>query len=132
MLKLLFIALFVALFGGIGPTGAWALSAGQAPVSMGAGQPPAAGNTNATNAKAVDGGYKKFEYHKQSQAAQRIPSPTLVIIAYCLLWAVVLGYILLLSRRQKQLREELAALRKRINEATQATGGTERPTEGGS
>lgn len=46
----------------------------------------------------------------------QIPSGTLVVIAYILIWVVVLIYVLLLAMRQRRLVGELDQLRRRLDE----------------
>ncbi len=75
-------------------------------------------------APAAMGGQKPGEwkdYKGSDQGAskgnkQEIPSGTLVVISYIIIWAVVLLYVLLLALRQKRLTSELQQLRRRLDE----------------
>ncbi|MFH2009730.1 MAG: CcmD family protein [bacterium] len=88
--------------------------------------PPAGGAMGQTTGPKADPqggrkGWKPYDYSKR-QRGESIPSGTLVIIAYILIWAVVLAYVVILARRQSKLREELAELRRRLESADDGTG----------
>ena len=65
-------------------------------------------------------GWKPYDYAKRRP--ESIPSGTLVIIAYIIIWVVVLAYVVILARRQSKLREELAELRRRLESANDDPG----------
>ena len=85
---------------------------------------PAAAMTSAPAMDAPGGMWKPYDYRGGSSKASQesIPSGVLVIIAYVILWAVVLGYVLVLAARQVRLRRELNELRRRLGPQTQAEG----------
>jgi CcmD family protein len=99
--------------------------------TMAALPPPAAGASMAQKAgpKADPQrgmkGWKPYDYSKR-QGKESIPSGTLVIIAYVIIWMVVLAYVVILARRQSKLREELAELRRRLESADDGSSGGER------
>jgi len=65
------------------------------------------------------GEWEDYDPSKQRGAkggAEQLPSGTLVVIAYIIIWAVVLLYVLVLALRQRRLRAEVQQLRRRLDE----------------
>ena len=58
--------------------------------------------------------WKQYDYGRARAKGDAIPSGTLVIIAYAVIWLVLGVYIVVLARRQRRLRAELAELRQRL------------------
>lgn len=54
----------------------------------------------------------------QNLAAQEktVPGGTLMLAAYIALWALILGYVVVLSRRQSALDDDIEALKRRIDD----------------
>lgn len=54
--------------------------------------------------------------------ATQVPSGTLVVIAYVIIWAVVLLYVLVLALRQRRLASEVEQLRQLLDELNPPAG----------
>ncbi|MFW6218397.1 MAG: CcmD family protein, partial [Verrucomicrobiota bacterium] len=70
--------------------------------------PAAAGAEGAQSADVPPPGYERVSGAQQPEEVS--PEP-LVIAAYGLIWALVLGYVLLLWRRQRRVESEFEELR---------------------
>lgn len=75
-----------------------------APVRKGAAKPGMWKDYNPADAKGSKG-----------QSKQKFSSGELVVIAYTIIWGVVLIYVLLLALRQSRLRSELEQLRRQLD-----------------
>jgi len=66
--------------------------------------------------------YKSAREHGVGGDATQVPSGTLVVIAYVIIWAVVLLYVLVLALRQRRLASEVDNLRRRLDDLEPPTG----------
>jgi CcmD family protein len=76
--------------------------------------PPADDGTGAAPDAGKKGQWKAYDYDQRPEHRDEIPSGTLVVIAYVVLWAVLLSYVVILGLRQRRLRAELAELKREI------------------
>jgi CcmD family protein len=71
----------------------------------------------AADTRGRDASWQQYDYSRPPVRKDEIPSSTWVIIAYLTIWALLLGYVVILARRQARLRDELAELSRRIDAA---------------
>ncbi len=76
------------------------------------GQPAVAGA--AMSPGAMNGKWKPYDYGEAQSRREEIPSGTLVVVAYIVLWGVLLGYVVLLAMRQRRLMADLRDLRREL------------------
>jgi hypothetical protein len=65
--------------------------------------------------KAAGSGWQRYDYQRPSGPKDEIPSGIWVIVAYLVLWGILLAYVVVLAMRQSRLRSELAALAHRLD-----------------
>jgi len=63
----------------------------------------------------MNGKWKPYDYGQAPSRREEIPSGTLVVVAYIVLWAVLLGYVVLLAVRQRRLMADLRDLRRELD-----------------
>lgn len=120
------VALAILLSLSSAPEGAVAPPASQGggaapPVAMGSGGGAPGEMAVAPPGMSGDGGWKPYDYGKGGSGRNGPSSGALVVLAYGLIWGVLLVYVVLLARRQRRLREELDALRDLLERSSEVS-----------
>ena len=66
--------------------------------------------TGAPTTMSGGSGWVPYDYGRGEERARTVSSGTLVLVAFGLIWLVLLVYLGVLVRRQRRLREEMEAL----------------------
>lgn len=91
-------------------------------LSGGSGSPQTPVANAAGVRSAPKSGWKPYDYEKAKVRAQGVSSGALVVLAYLMMLVTLVGYVLVLARRQRHLAEDFAALRRKSRASASSTG----------